>query len=99
MLAFFCVFSMFALCSSPFYVPFDKQLRDVFISLISLSFCKQLRQVISLLICLSFGKQQIQNNRLLNRSYFLSFCKEKIQIKEANKSPYLLTVFQGAKSK
>ena len=48
---------------------FDKQLRDVFISLISLSFCKQLRQVISLLICLSFGKQQIQNNRLLNRSY------------------------------
>lgn len=29
---------------------FDKQLRDVFISLISLSFCKQLRQVISLLI-------------------------------------------------
>ena len=43
---------------------FDKQLRDVFISLIS-----------------------------------LSFCKEKIQIKEANKSPYLLTVFQGAKSK
>lgn len=32
---------------------FDKQLRDVFISLLSLSFCKQLRQVISLLICLS----------------------------------------------
>ena len=50
---------------------FDKQLRDVFISLLSLSFCKQLRQVISLLICLSFGKQQIQNNRLLNCSYLL----------------------------
>ncbi|ORP05202.1 hypothetical protein B7695_00020 [Streptococcus mitis] len=51
---------------------FDKQLRDVFISLLSLSFCKQLRQVISLLICLSFGKQQIQNNRLLNCSYLLT---------------------------
>ena len=50
---------------------FDKQLRDVFISLLSLSFCKQLRQVISLLICLSFYKQQIQNNRLLNCSYLL----------------------------
>ena len=48
---------------------FDKQLRDVFISLLSLSFCKQLRQVISLLICLSLGKQQIQNKRC----YFLSY--------------------------
>ena len=36
---------------------------------ISLWFDKQLRQVSSLPICLSFGKQQIQNNRLLNRSY------------------------------
>lgn len=67
----FFIFSSFALGSSPFYVPFDKQLRDVFISLISLSFCKQLRQVIPLLIYLSFGKQQIQNNRLLNCSYLL----------------------------
>jgi len=31
---------------------FDKQLRDVFISLISLSFCKQLRRLIVVLICL-----------------------------------------------
>mgnify|MGYP000943240903 len=75
---------------------FDKQLRDVFISLLSLSFCKQLRQVISLLICLSFGRK-IRGVILVLIS--LSFCKEKIQIKEANKSPYLLTVFQGAKSK
>ncbi|MTV67519.1 hypothetical protein GV230_05935 [Streptococcus pneumoniae] len=51
----FFIFSSFALGSSPFYVPFDKQLR----------------QVIPLLICLSFGKQQIQNNRLLNCSYLL----------------------------
>ena len=36
---------------------FDKQLRDVFISLLSLSFCKQLRHVISLLICLSFLRE------------------------------------------
>ncbi|ORP05425.1 hypothetical protein B7694_05710 [Streptococcus mitis] len=71
--AFFIV-SAFALDSSPFYVPFDKRLRDVFISLISLLFCKQLRQVISLLICLSFGKQQIQNNRLLNYSYLPVIC-------------------------
>ena len=75
---------------------FDKQLRDVFISLISLSFCKQSRQVISLLISLSFGRK-IRGVILVPIS--LSFCKEKIQIKEANKSPYLLTVFQGAKSK
>ena len=40
---------------------FDKQLRDVFISLISLSFCKQLRQVISLLICLSSAYRFISN--------------------------------------
>lgn len=75
---------------------FDKQLRDVFISLLSLSFCKQLRQVISLLISLSFDRE-IRGVILVLIS--LSFCKEKIQIKEANKSPYLLTVFQGAKSK
>ena len=75
---------------------FDKQLRDVFISLLSLSFCKQLRHVISLLICLSFDRE-IRGVILVLIS--LSFCKEKIQIKEANKSPYLLTVFQGAKSK
>ena len=74
---------------------FDKQLRDIFISLISLSFCKQLRQVISLLISLSFDRE-IRGVILVLIS--LSFCKEKIQ-KEANKSPYLLTVFQGAKSK
>ncbi len=48
------------------------------------------------LISLSFGRK-IRGVVLVLIS--LSFCKEKIQIKEANKSPYLLTVFQGAKSK
>lgn len=86
MLAFF-VFSMFALGSSPFYVPFDKQLRDVFISLISLSFCKQLSQVISLLICLSFCKQQIQNKRGKNSAYLLVISQG---VKESYYCSYLL---------
>ena len=47
---------------------FDKQLRDVFISLLSLSFCKQLRQVISLLISLPFDKEKNENKKLLNSS-------------------------------
>jgi len=63
---------------------------------ISLWFDKQLRDVFISLISLSFCKQLRQVISLL---ICLSFGKQQIQIKEANKSPYLLTVFQGAKSK
>jgi len=63
---------------------------------ISLWFDKQLRDVFISLISLSFGKQL---RPVISLLICLSFGKEKIQINGVNKSPYLLTVFKGAKSK
>ena len=67
----FCIFSMFALSSSLFSIPFDRQLRDVFISLISLSFGRKIRGVILVLIFLSFCKEKNENKRAKNFAYLL----------------------------
>ena len=68
----FCIFSMFALSSSLFSIPFDRQLRDVFISLISLSFGRKIRGVILVLISLSFCKEKIQIKEANKSPYLLT---------------------------